>query len=132
MRLKIIWGVSFMYDRVENKKSGTFFQEYQKQNVMIQLQKTLEKIINQWLTTDDVKHTKLESLQQVEKMDVNSDEFPKNSLLPDFVIRLWQDPHQALNALDSEISKTEIKNLIKKTAKEAELVYTNQKGPKYS
>lgn len=96
------------------------------------LQESLEKIINEWLKTDDESHTKLRSLQELSEMDINATSFAEHSPLPDFVTRLWLDPHKALDALDQKISKSEIRKLIKETARETELVFTHQKAPPYS
>ncbi|HAT6976831.1 TPA: lpg2149 family Dot/Icm T4SS effector [Legionella pneumophila] len=114
------------------KAAGTFFKDYQKKNVMRLLQDSLEKIINEWLKTDDESHTKLKSLQQLSEMDINATSFAERSPLPDFVTRLWLDPHKALDALDKNISKVEIRKLIKETAREIELIFTHQKAPDYS
>ncbi|HAT8180245.1 TPA: hypothetical protein ACG3OK_003177 [Legionella pneumophila] len=114
------------------KAAGTFFKDYQKKNVMRLLKDTIEKIVNEWLKADDEDHTKLKSLQQLSEMDIDSCVFSKHSPLPDFVMRLWLDPHKALDTLDKNISKTEVRTLIKETAKEIELVNTHQKAPDYS
>ncbi len=113
------------------KTSGTFFEVHQKKNVMRLLRDSVEKILNQWLITDDEDHTKLKNLQQLGEKDLETNTFPENQA-PDYVIRLWLDPHQALKTLDSKISIQDIRTLIKEAAKEIELVSTHQKAPPYS
>jgi ribosomal protein L19E len=41
--------------------------------------------------------------------------------LPNFVTRLWVDPHKAFDSLNKNISKEEVRNLIKETAKNIDL-----------
>lgn len=113
------------------KTAKTFFQEYQKINIMTSLHKTVEKILHEWLKTDDKTHKKLKSLHQLAEMSIDSNTFPQHPPLPDFVISFWLTPHITLNTLDSRISTEEVRNLIKEAAKEIELVSTHQKAPRY-
>ena len=111
---------------------GGFFLEYQKKNTLKLLKDSVEKIINEWLSEDDKRHTKLKNIKQLSEKDVDSNAFSEQESLPDYVTRLWIDPHQTLTSLNSNISKTEIRNLIKKTAENISLANTHEAAPEYS
>lgn len=113
------------------KTTKPFFQEYQKNNIMTSLHKTVTKILHEWLKTDDPTHKKLKSLHHLAEMSIDTNAFPQHEPLPDFVIRFWLIPHITLNALDSNISTEEIRKLIKEAAKQIELVKIHQKAPQY-
>ncbi len=103
------------------KKGGEFFKEFQKKNVIRMLQETVETIIHEWLKTDDEHHTKLNHLQQLAEMPIDSIGFPVDSLFPDFILRFWLDPDQAMSSLGGKITKEEARHLIRETAKKIQL-----------
>ena len=93
--------------------SSNFFDDYQKKNIMIHLKNTIEKTINNWLKDDNIK---LDNLRKLSEVDIDSDTLPANLSLPDFIRRLWSDPHQTFNTLSPSISKGDVRNLTKETA----------------
>lgn len=107
-----------MYNNQED--SPSFFKHFQKNNTLEVFKQSIEKIIRNWLVSDDQFQTKLESLQHISKLGINVDTLNVNIALPEFIKNFWNEPHQAVKTLDSHISKEEIRALIKETIKTIE------------
>lgn len=97
----------------------TFFQKYQKINTLVFIKNTINDSINNWLSSIDDDEIKIEKLQQIVNLGIESSIYSKTiDSLPDFLERLWNNPHKTINALNSTILKREIRELIKETAQE--------------
>lgn len=95
------------------KKNYAFdFNAYQTKNELLVVKSTIEKIVKDWLTENESSGDTISLLRELLNADPEFPTISPNELLPDFIQRLWSQPHQCIPSLSKSTTNKDIKELI--------------------